>query len=273
MVNFSCDECGAIYKKRQVANHMRSCRSQSVSCLDCLQHFYGRDFETHTTCISEAEKYQGALYRGKKGNQQNGQKRPMTEKEQWEQKQKQLRQQRQQEQKKAKEEEQKNAAAEKEEKDKKESETNDKGNDSEVTDKKKKDNKRKRDTENEEAQQGKEEKKKKKKKKQKDEATTENKKKKKSKKQKTGQEETNGHDASNGASDATAELRLDWATAIQETLKKAPERSMSAKQLKKEVVSELLAQAKSQLAEVFDAQLKQISSVERSGKKVTLKQK
>lgn len=41
-----------------------------------MVHFYGLDYRTHTSCISEAQKYQGALYRPekeKKGKGQNNQ--------------------------------------------------------------------------------------------------------------------------------------------------------------------------------------------------------
>jgi cell growth-regulating nucleolar protein len=32
-----------------------------------IQNFWGSEFKAHTTCISEAEKYQGALYKAKPG--------------------------------------------------------------------------------------------------------------------------------------------------------------------------------------------------------------
>ncbi len=41
-----------------------------MTCIDCGTSFYDRSFKQHTQCISEAEKYQGALYKGKKGNSQ-----------------------------------------------------------------------------------------------------------------------------------------------------------------------------------------------------------
>jgi len=62
---------------------VQSCGSNSVSCIDCSKTFSGEDMHSHTSCISEAEKYQGALFRGKKttnnqqpknnGNQKNQQ--------------------------------------------------------------------------------------------------------------------------------------------------------------------------------------------------------
>ena len=32
-----------------------------------MVHFYGTDYRAHTSCISEAQKYQGHLYKDKKG--------------------------------------------------------------------------------------------------------------------------------------------------------------------------------------------------------------
>ncbi|KAF9815589.1 hypothetical protein IEO21_04510 [Rhodonia placenta] len=45
----------------------------SVTCLDCNTTFAGpAQFKAHTTCISEAEKYQKGLYKGPKGNASAG---------------------------------------------------------------------------------------------------------------------------------------------------------------------------------------------------------
>lgn len=38
------------------------------SCIDCHKVFTGDEYKAHTSCISEAEKYQGALYKGDKKN-------------------------------------------------------------------------------------------------------------------------------------------------------------------------------------------------------------
>lgn len=66
MVFFTCNACGASLKKNQVEKHYRNeCRSCSVlSCMDCGQDFYGDEYAGHTKCISEAEKYQGNMYKG-----------------------------------------------------------------------------------------------------------------------------------------------------------------------------------------------------------------
>jgi len=66
MVFFTCDGCNESLKKNKVDQHMQRCRSCfSVSCIDCSQTFEGRSYAKHTSCISEAEKYQGALYKSK----------------------------------------------------------------------------------------------------------------------------------------------------------------------------------------------------------------
>ena len=53
-------------KKPKLEKHYQQCHS-SVSCIDCSTTFSGpAQFKSHTTCISEAEKYQGSLYKGPK---------------------------------------------------------------------------------------------------------------------------------------------------------------------------------------------------------------
>lgn len=64
MVVFSCDGCGEVLKKNQVDAHAGRCRScASVSCADCAVSFYGDDYRSHTTCITEAERYEKSVYR------------------------------------------------------------------------------------------------------------------------------------------------------------------------------------------------------------------
>ena len=67
MVSFICDACGSTVKKNQVEKHYQTqCRNCSVlSCIDCGVDFPGDSYKTHTSCISEAEKYQGHLYQSK----------------------------------------------------------------------------------------------------------------------------------------------------------------------------------------------------------------
>jgi hypothetical protein len=63
MVWFQCDGCGETLKKAKAEGHMRGCTG-SVSCVDCNKHFDCQSVRNHTTCVSEEERYQGALYKG-----------------------------------------------------------------------------------------------------------------------------------------------------------------------------------------------------------------
>ncbi|KAK4870754.1 hypothetical protein LT330_005102 [Penicillium expansum] len=78
MVSFSCEACGDVLTKKKLDPHRGQCRGASFTCIDCMVHFYGLEYRAHTSCMSEAQKYQGALYKekpqkGKKGqnNKQN----------------------------------------------------------------------------------------------------------------------------------------------------------------------------------------------------------
>ncbi|KFZ20706.1 hypothetical protein V502_03038 [Pseudogymnoascus sp. VKM F-4520 (FW-2644)] len=66
MVSFSCEGCGDVLTKKKLDSHMNQCRGASFTCLDCMVHFWGTEYRSHTSCISEAQKYQGALYRPEK---------------------------------------------------------------------------------------------------------------------------------------------------------------------------------------------------------------
>lgn len=73
MVFFVCEHCNATLKKNQVDKHVGQCRNcWGVTCVDCSVTFTGDDFRAHTSCISEAQKYEGALYRP---SQKQGQKK------------------------------------------------------------------------------------------------------------------------------------------------------------------------------------------------------
>ncbi len=68
MVFFICDHCNETLKKNQVDKHCFKCRMcESVTCVDCSVTFYGNDYAVHTTCVSEAEKYEKSLYKPKQG--------------------------------------------------------------------------------------------------------------------------------------------------------------------------------------------------------------
>lgn len=63
MVYFVCDGCNETLKKNQVDAHASRCRScYAVTCVDCNHSFEEDSYRSHTTCISEAEKYEGKLY-------------------------------------------------------------------------------------------------------------------------------------------------------------------------------------------------------------------
>ena len=66
MVFFICDSCGESVKRGMVPKHMAKCRScHTLSCVDCLATFVGNEYLQHISCMSEAQRYQGALYRPK----------------------------------------------------------------------------------------------------------------------------------------------------------------------------------------------------------------
>ncbi|GFN84122.1 cell growth-regulating nucleolar protein-like [Plakobranchus ocellatus] len=63
MVFFNCNACGEALKKNQVEKHALRCRNcQVLSCVDCGKDFWGNDYQSHTKCITEEEKYCGQGY-------------------------------------------------------------------------------------------------------------------------------------------------------------------------------------------------------------------
>lgn len=60
--------CLQTLKKNQVDKHAHTCKScYAVTCVDCQVVFHGDDYAAHTTCVSEAEKYEKSLFRPKTG--------------------------------------------------------------------------------------------------------------------------------------------------------------------------------------------------------------
>ncbi|KDQ55890.1 hypothetical protein JAAARDRAFT_107427, partial [Jaapia argillacea MUCL 33604] len=58
--------CSDVVKKPKVDAHSQQCHSP-FTCIDCSTTFYGpAQWKSHTSCISEAEKYQKGLYKGPK---------------------------------------------------------------------------------------------------------------------------------------------------------------------------------------------------------------
>ncbi len=59
MVSFICGGCGDTLKKPKLDQHFHSRCGASFTCLDCSVEFHApQQWKGHTTCISEAEKYE-----------------------------------------------------------------------------------------------------------------------------------------------------------------------------------------------------------------------
>ena len=69
MVSFVCDYCQETIKKPKLEAHKSRCRYAQFSCIDCSVSFQGTEYRAHTSCISEAEKYQGSTFKGSKKGQ------------------------------------------------------------------------------------------------------------------------------------------------------------------------------------------------------------
>ncbi|KAJ2357726.1 hypothetical protein IWW50_001547 [Coemansia erecta] len=74
MVSFVCNACQETLKKPKLDAHANRCYNASFSCIDCSVDFVGTSYRQHTSCITEAEKYEGKLY--KKGKQNSAQQKP-----------------------------------------------------------------------------------------------------------------------------------------------------------------------------------------------------
>lgn len=74
MVSFSCENCNDTVVKKKLDQHQQRCHGAYFTCIDCSVTFYDNDHKKHTSCISEAEKYEKALYKGPKKKQQQQQK-------------------------------------------------------------------------------------------------------------------------------------------------------------------------------------------------------
>ncbi|RMZ82011.1 hypothetical protein DV737_g2258, partial [Chaetothyriales sp. CBS 132003] len=65
MVSFSCEHCADVLTKKKLDPHRSHCRGAVFTCLDCQTTFAGTSYRAHTSCMTEDQKYQGALYRSK----------------------------------------------------------------------------------------------------------------------------------------------------------------------------------------------------------------
>ncbi|QLL31122.1 hypothetical protein HG536_0A09390 [Torulaspora globosa] len=67
MVTFNCEVCNATVPKKNTEKHYSRCPDAYYTCIDCSKTFDdGYSYQKHTQCITEDEKYQKALYKGKK---------------------------------------------------------------------------------------------------------------------------------------------------------------------------------------------------------------
>jgi cell growth-regulating nucleolar protein len=64
MVYFICASCQETLKMAAVAKH--HCYAP-LSCVDCGKDFSTQTYRQHNACMTEAQKYQGALYKQPKG--------------------------------------------------------------------------------------------------------------------------------------------------------------------------------------------------------------
>lgn len=66
MVYFNCDACGDSLKKNEVEKHRRRCHNCHIlSCVDCNKDFRGNDYQQHTKCVSEEQRYSGKNFKPK----------------------------------------------------------------------------------------------------------------------------------------------------------------------------------------------------------------
>ncbi|CAG8734869.1 9723_t:CDS:2, partial [Racocetra persica] len=71
MVSFSCDQCADVIKKPKLDQHRIKCPVTTFTCIDCSKTFVGTSYRSHTSCISEAEKYQKGTFKDKKKHDQD----------------------------------------------------------------------------------------------------------------------------------------------------------------------------------------------------------
>ncbi|KAI5961820.1 uncharacterized protein KGF55_003791 [Candida pseudojiufengensis] len=88
MVSFSCEVCNDTVLKKKLGQHQQRCYGAYFTCIDCSTTFQGDDHNKHTSCISEAEKYEKGLYKGKKKQPQQQQKQQPQQQQQKQEQQK-----------------------------------------------------------------------------------------------------------------------------------------------------------------------------------------
>lgn len=67
MVTFNCEVCNDTVPKKNTEKHYYRCPEAYYTCIDCSKTFEdGVSYKQHTSCISEDEKYQKALFKRNK---------------------------------------------------------------------------------------------------------------------------------------------------------------------------------------------------------------
>ncbi|KRT78534.1 hypothetical protein AMK59_8347, partial [Oryctes borbonicus] len=64
MVVFTCNHCGESLQKPRVEKHYSfNCRREKfLTCVDCFTDFRGDDYNVHTKCVTEEQRYSGKDY-------------------------------------------------------------------------------------------------------------------------------------------------------------------------------------------------------------------
>ncbi|CEH13836.1 nucleolus protein [Ceraceosorus bombacis] len=76
MVSFNCEGCFDVIKKPKLDAHHQRCKAP-FTCLDCSTVFNSpQAWKPHTTCISEAEKYERSVYKGNANGKGKGKGKP-----------------------------------------------------------------------------------------------------------------------------------------------------------------------------------------------------
>lgn len=57
MPSFVCESCNDVVKKSTIGKHRSRCDAAAFSCIDCNKTFVGAQVDSHTSCVTEAEKY------------------------------------------------------------------------------------------------------------------------------------------------------------------------------------------------------------------------
>lgn len=86
MVTFNCEVCNETVPKKKTEQHYYRCPDAYYTCIDCSTTFDdGVSYKKHIQCISEDEKYQKALYKGKKNQNNKQQQQPQHQQQQQQQ--------------------------------------------------------------------------------------------------------------------------------------------------------------------------------------------